>query len=208
MKRFFYKLYNKEVAVKYSEEHKTIKNEIEIFNYSVFLSIIGCSSVKQNKASQKERIIYVVPDTVQNWFKNVINDKNIRLEKNNLYFILHPSREYNKIYYDLFLCNSEDYNSLDNFLVKNSNHAVYIDGELYPLLNSLDQIFSTRDYSNKELLELLKEKKKIKQYYKIYEKTYWVTFDNKWKEIITTSDESEGGYQTNSPNKTNFDVSE
>lgn len=150
----------------------------------------------------------MVPDTVQNWFKNVINDKNIRLEKNNLYFILHPSREYNKIYYDLFLCNSEDYSSLDNFLVKNSNHAVYIDGELYPLLNSLDQIFSTRDYSNKELLELLKEKKKIKQYYKIYEKTYWVTFDNKWQEIITTSDESEGGYQTNSPNKKNLDVSE
>lgn len=174
----------------------------------VTLSIIGCSSVKHNKASQKERIIYVVPDTVQNWFKNVINDKNIRLEKNNLYFILDNYYEQPKILYTLILCDGEKFNFRDNFLVKNSNHAVYIDGELYPLLNSLDQIFSTRDYSNKELLELLKEKKKIKQYYKIYEKTYWVTFDNKWKEIITTSDESEGGYQTNSPNKTNFDVSE
>lgn len=177
-----------------------MKHSIYVF-LSLFL-IFSCSPLKENSKIGKEKIIYSVPDTVQIWFNNIIEEPDYISKKDNLYFIISPSFEdNNKLNYFLKLCDSQELEGIDDFFVKNTNHYIYIKGYLYPLLNNLDQTFSTRDYNNGELLHLLKKGEKIEQYYFIYEKTFWVKFDNKWGDIITTSDESTGGYKTNSPNK-------
>ena len=160
----------------------------------------SCISLKQKEETNKEKIIYIVPDTVQLWFDNVIKEPKLISEKDNIYFILGRIERNNKILYDLALCEGLDYDYNDRFFYKNTNRYVYIKGNLYPLLSDLDQIFSTRDYNNKELMNLLEKQEKVKKYYRIYERTYWVIFNNKWGDIIETSDESKGGYRTNSPN--------
>jgi len=173
-----------------------------IFLFLNLFLFFSCSTFKENSKIDKEKIIYNVPDTVQIWFNNIIEDPDYKSKKDNFYFIISPSFENNnRLFYDLILCDSQELENIDGFFVKNTNHYIYIKGYLYPLLNDLDQIFSTRDYSNKQLLSLLENREKIEYYYVIYEKTFWVKFDNKWGDIITTSDESTGGYKTNSPNK-------
>ena len=164
----------------------------------LFLS--SCGTSKKKTELNQEKIIYIVPDTVQLWFNNVIKEPKLISKKENVYFIIGQSKRNNKSLFNLNLCDALDYDYNDCFFYKNTNRYVYIKGDLYPLLSDLDQIFSTRDYSNKELLDLLEKQEKIKQYYRIYERTYWVIFDNKWGDIIETSDESKGGYRTNSPN--------
>ena len=161
--------------------------------------LISCSSVKNN--TNQEKIIYVIPDTVQIWFNNVIEKSNSLSQKENIYFIIGQTERNNKRLYNIKLCDANKLDFKDDFFVKNTNRYVYIKGDLFPLLNDVDQIFSTRDYNNKELLDLLKNNHKIKQLYKIYESgVFWVIFDNKWGDIIETSDDSKGGYKTNSPN--------
>jgi len=166
---------------------------------SISLLLFNCSSFKRN--NDKEKIIYIVPDTVQLWFNNVIKEPNIIQKEENIYFIIGQIERNNKILYSLALCEEKIYGNHDSLFYKNTNRYIYIKGSLYPLLSDLDQIFSTREYNNKELIDLLDQKAKIKQYYTIYEKTYWVYFDNNWGDITETSDDSKGGYRTNSPNK-------
>ena len=165
--------------------------------FTCFL-LFNCSSFKSNN---KEKIIYIVPDTVQLWFDNIIKEPNVIQKEESIYFIIGKIERNSKILYSLSLCEEKIYGKADSLFYKNTNRYVYIKGNLYPLLNDLDQEFSTRDYSNKELLDLLEEQKKIKKQNIIYEKAYWVYFDNNWGNIIETSDESKGGYRTNSPNK-------
>lgn len=162
----------------------------------------SCTSLKQNAETNKEKIIYIVPDTVQLWFDNVIKEPRLISKKENIYFIIGQIERNNKLLYDITLCDGDKFDFRDDFFVKNTNRYVYIKGNLYPLLSDLDQIFSTRDYTNEELLNLLDTPEDIEQFYKIYEKAvFWVVFNKKWGDIIETSDESKGGYRTNSPNK-------
>lgn len=162
--------------------------------------LISCSSIK-NTASQ-EKIIYVVPDSVQNWFSNVIKSPNL-LNKDDVYFIISSMEIENSKAYKLVLCDLDNYIFKDSYFVKNTNRYLYIDKKLYPLLSDLDQIFSVRECCNEDLLETLNSKKIVTLSNTVfYEKAYWVIFDNKWSDIIRTSDESKGGYRTNSPNIT------
>lgn len=142
-----------------------------------------------------------MPDTIQLWFDNVIKEPKLISKKENVYFIIGKFERDNKLFYNITLCDGDKFDFRDDFFVKNTNRFVYIKDDLYPLLSDLDQVFSTRDYSNKELLDLLKKNQNTKQLYKIYEKAvFWVIFNKNWGEIIETSDESKGEYRTNSPN--------
>lgn len=170
--------------------------------YLIFIAIIvnGCVSLK--KEINEEKIIYVVPDTVQLWFRNVIKSPNL-LNKDDVYFIISSMEIDNSKAYKLMLCDLDNYIFNDNYFVKNTNRYLYIDKKLYPLLSDLDQIFSVRECCNEDLLETLNSKKIVTLSNTVfYEKAYWVIFDNKWGDIIRTSDESKGGYRTNSPNIT------
>lgn len=169
----------------------------------LILLLANCSTIKKNEIPNKEKIIYIVPDTVQVWFNNVLSEKTHTSKEENVYFILDEIIENNKILYNLILCETKNINNRDNFFINNTNRYIYIKNNLYPLLLNLDQIFSTRDYNNKELLNLLNNGEKVKKFYTIYEKNYWVIFDNNLSIIIKTSDESKGGYRTNSPNRAN-----
>ncbi|UUV22661.1 hypothetical protein [Paenimyroides aestuarii] len=168
--------------------------------YLIFIAIIvnGCVSLK--KEINEEKIIYVVPDTVQLWFRNVIKSPNL-LNKDDVYFIISSMETDNSKAYKLMLCDLDNYIFNDNYFVKNTNRYLYIDEKLYPLLSDLDQVFSVRECCNEDLLEKLNSKRKVTLSNTVfYEKAYWVIFDNKWGDIIRTSDESKGGYRTNSPN--------
>lgn len=170
--------------------------------YLIFIAIIvnGCVSLK--KEINEEKIIYVVPDTVQLWFRNVIKSPNL-LNKDDVYFIISSLEIDNSKAYKLMLCDLDNYIFNDNYFVKNTNRYLYIDEKLYPLLSDLDQVFSVRECCNEDLLETLNSKKIVTLSNTVfYEKAYWVIFDNKWGDIIRTSDESKGGYRTNSPNIT------
>ena len=160
----------------------------------------NCSSL--NHKSEKEKIIYVVPDTVQNWFSNVIKSPSLA-NKDKIYFIISRKEMDNRIVYNLALCNLDSYILSDKYFIENTNRYLYVNKELYPLLVDMDQIFSVRDYRNEDLLEKLNNKRNVALPSTIiYEKTYWVIFENKWGDIIQTSDEATRGYGTNSPNKT------
>lgn len=169
--------------------------------YVIFTAVLLSSCASFKKKEEQDKIVYIVPDTVQLWFNNVIQESTSISKKENVYFIIGQTERNNKLLFNLILCDGDKFDFRDDFFVKNTNRYVYIKGYLYPLLSNLDQVFSTRDHNNKELLDLLEKKGNIKQFYKIYEKTvFWVVFDKKWGDIIETSDESKGGYKTNSPN--------
>lgn len=161
------------------------------------LFLYSCTSLK--KEAKNEKIIYVVPNSVQNWFSDVIRTPNL-INKDNVYFIISSMERNNKKVYKLRLCDLESHVSKDKYLIENTNRYLYINEKLYPLLNDLDEIFSVRECCNENLLTGLKNKKYPLSYTVNYEKTYWVIFNNKWGDIIETSDEAKGGYRTDSPN--------
>lgn len=171
-----------------------MKNIILLFFTAIFIS--SCASLKKESKTNKEKIIYVVPDTVQFWFDNVIKSPNL-LNKDDVYFIIRSIEEDNKNLYQLTLCDLDSYISKDKHLINATNRYLYIDKKLYPLISNLDHNFSVRECCNEDLLETLNSKKKVTLSHTIiYEKAYWVIFDNKWGDIIRTSHESKSGYKT------------